>query len=117
MENNPQVNGRLDPGDKTPEPFEIEMTDEALYAYADIRSQAILSRIETLIDLLALHPFYGEKYDPAYESARPPIDCRILFCAHYGIYYHIDKDRRLITVLAIESQRRNPLTRFTLLED
>ncbi len=116
MANNHQVK---DPNesDEPQTSFDIELTDEALYAYADIRSQSILGRIDTLIDTLALHPYYGEKYDPAYEASRPPVDCRVLFCAHYGIYYHVNETRRLVTILAIVSQRRDPLTRFTLLDD
>lgn len=95
------------------EPYDIELTDEALYAYADICSPSALKRIDELIDVLPLHPYFGEEYDPAYESARPPVPCRVLFCAQYGVYYHVDGARRLVTVLAIESQRRNPLMRFT----
>ncbi len=102
--------------EETQAPFNIELTDEALYSYSSIRSASICQRIEKLIDFLALHPFYGERYDPSYEAAQPPIDCRVLFCAHYGIYYHVNDRKRLITVLAIESQRKDPLTRFTALE-
>ncbi len=103
--------------DETREPFEIEITDEALYAYSDIQSESILRRIEALIDMLALYPFYGEEYEPVYEAAQPPVPCRVLFCTHYGIYYHVNETEKLITVIAIESQRRDPLSRFSLLGD
>ena len=106
----------LEEDDETRDPFEIEMTDEALYAYSDIRSESILRRIEVLIDTLASFPLYGEEYDPVYETAQPPVPCRVLFCAHYGIYYHVDETKKLITILAIESQRRDPLSRFSLVE-
>ena len=97
------------------DPYEISMTDEALYAYVEIPSGDIYARIGTLIDFLALHPYYGEAYDPAYESAQPPVECRVFFCGRYGVYYHVDEEKRLVTVLAIEDQRRDPLARFTVL--
>lgn len=98
-------------------PFDIEMTDEAVYAYSAVQPDEVYARIGSLIDFLAGHPYYGEEYDPAYEAARPPIDCRVFFCARYGVYYHVDEERRLITVLAIENQRRNPMNRFSLIDD
>ncbi len=95
--------------------FEVQLTDEAVYAYSDIPSQDISSRIGFLLDFLAAHPQYGEEYDPYYETARPPIACRVFFCGKYGVYYHINESERLITVLAIEDQRRNPLNRLKLI--
>lgn len=97
-------------------PFDIELTDEALYAYSAVTPDRLYQRIGDLIDFLALHPYYGEAYDPAYEAARPPVSCRVLYCARYGVYYHVDDERHLITVLAIEDQRRDPLARFTVYE-
>ena len=97
-------------------PFDVVMTDEALYAYAEIPSKRVYARIGNLIDFLAEHPYFGEEYDPYYQAAFPPIDCRVFFCAHYGVYYHVDVEQRNISILAIEGHRKNPLSGFKLLK-
>ena len=45
-------------------PFDVVMTDEALYAYAETPSERVCARIGNLIDFLAEHPYFGEEYDP-----------------------------------------------------
>ncbi|WP_373580626.1 hypothetical protein [Collinsella aerofaciens] len=50
--------------DELDEPFDVVMTDEALYAYAEIPSERVYARIGNLIDFLAEHPYFGEEYDP-----------------------------------------------------
>lgn len=102
--------------DELDEPFDVVMTDEALYAYAESPSERVYTRIGNLIDFLAEHPYFGEEYDPYYQAAFPPIACRVFFCAHYGVYYHVDDEQRRINVLAIEDHRKNPLNRFKVLE-
>ena len=96
-------------------PFDIQLTDEAVYAFADITSQETCDRISALIDFTALHPFYGQEYDPYYAAAQPPIPCRVFYCGRYGVYYHVDEKRHQITVMAIEDHRRNPLDRFRVM--
>ena len=103
--------------DFTAVPFEVQLTDEAVYAYSAIPSQDVYVRIGTLLDFVAEHPYYGQEYDPYYESALPPVECRVFFCGKYSAYYHVDENRRIITVLAIEDQRRNPLARFVAIGD
>ncbi len=102
--------------DELDKPFDVVMTDEALYAYAEIPSERVYARIGNLIDFLAEHPYFGEEYDPYYQAAFPPIGCRVFFCAHYGVYYHVDVEQRNISILAIEDHRKNPLSRFNLLK-
>lgn len=92
--------------------YDIELTDEALFAYAEIPSDKLYARIGTLIDFLAEHPWYGQEYDPYYRAAMPPVDCRVFYCGYYGVYYNVNEAARLITILAIEDQRRDPLRRF-----
>ena len=89
--------------DEFNEPFDVVMTDEALYAYAEIPSERVYARIGNLIDFLAEHPYFGEEYDPYYQAAFLPID-------------HVDVERRNISILAIEDHRKNPLSRFKLLK-
>ena len=102
--------------DELDEPFDVVMTDEALYAYAEIPSERVYARISNLIDCLAEHPYFGEECDPYYQAAFPLIACRVFFCAHYGVYYHVDVEQRNISILAIEDHRKNPLSRFKLLK-
>ena len=55
----------------------------------------------------------GSIYDPAYEAARPPVECRVVYAGHYGIYYSIGQDLDSpVVVFSIEDQRRDPSTRF-----
>lgn len=106
------------PAEATEEkPYEIQLTDEAVYAYGEIPSQEIYGRIGSLLDFLTTHPYYGQEYDPYYEAALPPITCRVFYCGRYGVYYHVHENEMLITVLAIEDQRRNPLARFKVISD
>lgn len=97
-------------------PFEIILSDEATYSLAEIPSERVYTRISSLIDFLAHHPYYGEEYDPYYKATFPPITCRVFFCARYGIYYHIFDEKRQILILAVEDTRKNPLSRFKTME-
>ncbi len=94
------------------EPYEVSLTDEAVYAYASIAPDRIYERVGELIDTLARFPYYGQVYEPYYAAAQSPVPCRVLFCAQYGIYYCVDDVRREVTVLAIEDERRDPRRRF-----
>ena len=93
-------------------PYTVQMTDEAVYAYARIPSDGVYRRVGDLLGTLASFPRYGQEYDPYYDASRPPVPCRVAFCGRYGIYYHVDDESRTITVLAIEDERRDPKTRF-----
>lgn len=97
--------------------YSIQLTDEAVYGYADITSQDLCDRIDRLIEFLADHPYYGQVYDPYYEASRPPVPCRVFYCGHVGVYYHVNDPDRIITVLAMVDQRRNPLGRFTVVDN
>ena len=92
--------------------YDIEFADEAVYAYACIPSDEVYNRMGKLIDTLAVFPYFGQAYHPCYRAAEPPVACRVLFCGRYGIYYHVDDERRVVTVLAIEDERRDPMNRF-----
>ena len=93
--------------------YEILLTDEATYAFADVYPERVRARMEQLIAFLAEHPFYGEGYDPYYPAERPPIPCRVFFCGRYGIYYNVDDNRHTVTILAIEDTRMDPMGRFS----
>lgn len=96
--------------------FVVQLTDEAVYAYSEIPSQNVYTRIGMLLDFIATHPYYGLEYDPYYEAACLSIACRVFYCGKYGVYYHVDESNELITILAIDDQRRNPLNRFRIVD-
>lgn len=37
--------------------------------------------------------------------------------SHFGVYYHVDDERELVTVLAIEDERMDPIGRFAPMEE
>ena len=79
---------------------------------ADIVPDAVYQRVGAMLKVLGSYPYYGEEYDPYYKAARPAVGCRVLFVGRYGVYYTVDDDARIVTVLAIQSSRRNPKSRF-----
>lgn len=91
---------------------EVQRADEAVYGLADIVPDAVYQRIGAMLKVLGSYPYYGEEYDPYYKAARPAVGCRVLFVGRYGVYYTVDDDARIVTVLAIQSSRRNPKSRF-----
>lgn len=97
-------------------PFEVELTDEAFYAYVSLPTERLFDHVDHDLELLATTPELGQHYDPAYEAMRPAFDCRVLYCEYFGIYYHIDDASRKVIVFALEDQRRNPLDRFASYE-
>lgn len=99
------------PGD-----YAILLSDEAVLGYSEVQPESVYERIGSIIDCLANHPYYGQYYDPYYESAFPPVPCRVFYCGGYGVYYHVNDPDRVITILAIESHWRNPLNRFTAVD-
>ena len=54
------------------EPYEVSLTDEAVYAYASIASDRIYECVGELIDTLARFPYFGQVYEPYYTAAPPP---------------------------------------------
>ena len=102
--------------DVEPRTYTVAMTDEAFYAYYALPSRRIIEHVKHNLRLLETSPYLGRIYDPAYEAKFPPLPCRVLYCGHYGIYYRVDDETKIVTVFALEDQRRNPLDRFTSLK-
>lgn len=92
--------------------YKLRFTDEVKYTYLNLASTRAFSKIANLLSILKSSPYLGRVYDPTYEARVPPFKCRVLFCLHYGIYYIVDEPSQVITVFAIEDQRRNPEQRF-----
>lgn len=100
------------PGSERPA-FSVMMTDEAVYGCADVEPERVFRRVGELMGALSMWPYYGQAYEPAYEAAAPAVPCRVFYCGAYGVYYTVDEERRLVTVLAVEDERRDPTKRFS----
>ena len=92
--------------------YQVVLTDEAVYAYTEVRPADIYERTGILISQLSTYPYYGRVYDSSYTAALPNVTSRVLYCGNYGVYYHVSEERQVVTVFAIEDQRRDPFARF-----
>lgn len=92
--------------------WDVIVTDEAFYALAALSSNRLFEHVQHDLTLLETTPRLGRIYDPAYEAALPPFECRVMFCEHLGIYYRAHEEEQRVVVFAIEDQRRNPTERF-----
>lgn len=96
--------------------YTVVLTDEAFYAYSTLQPERLFQHVDHDLELLESFPNLGRTYDPAYPAAQLPFVCRVLYCEHMGIYYRVDATMRELTVLAIEDQRQNPMSRFSAYE-
>lgn len=102
---------RFDEEDARPR-YEVQLTDEAFYAYSSLPGKRLFDRLDRDLELLETTPYIGREYDPAYDASRPPFPCRVLYCGCYGIYYRVYEESFRVVVFAIVDQRRDPLSRF-----
>ena len=86
---------------------------EAQYQLVRIPSNADYNEVKRMLRALGIIADAGSVYDPAYEAAKPPVECRVVYAGHYGIYYTSEDPGSPVVVFAIEDQRRNPKTRFS----
>lgn len=98
------------------QPFVVSLTDDSFYSLTALPSKMLYEHAVKDLKLLETTPFLGRVYDPVYNASRPPFQCRVLYCAHYGIYYTVDSQEHTVLVFALEDQRRNPETRFSSME-
>ena len=94
-------------------PFEVRMTNEAIYGLVVVAPQDVYDRISFLIGNLRAFPYYGGEYRPYYRAAMPDVATRIFYCGHYGVYYTVDEIEQTVTVLSVEDERMDPLGRFS----
>ncbi len=91
----------------------VIVSDEALFQLASITSASDYASIKKTLKNLEIIPLAYSVYDSAYEAARLPIECRVAYAGHYGIYFEATEDESSpIRVFAIVDQRCDPLTRF-----
>lgn len=93
--------------------LEVVVTDEAQIQLSHITSKVDQSAVKHALLSLKVIAEAGHSYDPVYEAALPPVECRVIYAGNYGIYYFIDHYSRVV-ILAIEDQRADPRKRFSL---
>lgn len=74
--------------------------------------RASYEKVSALIDSLQTMPYRGRVYDPIYDAARLPFECRVAYSGQHGVYYTVHDSERLVYIRYIEDQRRDPRRRF-----
>lgn len=97
---------------KTQPPYEVRLSEAAEVMYRSLSSDKAFPKIRKMLDLLDTVPEIGRVYDPDYPAARPDMEMRVTYAERYSIYYVVEESAKLVRVLFIEDQRRNPLNRF-----
>lgn len=69
-------------------------------------------KVRKLISTLREMPYGGSVYDPVYEAARPPFECRVAYAGKYGLYYTVHDEEALIYLRFVEDQTMDPRLRF-----
>lgn len=92
--------------------YEISLAPSALEAILAIPSKVELRHVRSRLEALGRMPHIGTRYDPLYESARPPHDVLATFTGHYGLYYVVDDEAKTVHVEYVEDCRRDPLGKF-----
>lgn len=92
--------------------YDVELAESVQAALLAITSQDDARRVARRLRALKVAPHMGERYDPLYESARPPHEVLVTFAGHYGIYYTYDDAARKVSVEYLEDCRRDPLSKF-----
>lgn len=92
--------------------YEVVLSSVAKRALEDIRSLADRKSVDKVLCILGTVPGIGRRYDPLYEVARPDVDVMVAYAGHFGIYYEVLEESKIVAVYYIEDQRRDPMNRF-----
>ena len=81
----------------------------------EIQTRKAYERVDSYRTLLASFPEAGAVYNPYYEAARPPIECRYITVPGtlFTLYYAVDEKAKAVNVFSIEHQRVNPRSLFS----
>ena len=101
------------PGAADAAPYTVFVTPTAERALKAVPAKADRRELDAVLSLLDTFPRIGRLYDPVYAAARPRGDVLVFYAGHYGVYYVIDEAAKVVNVLFIEDQRRDPLKRFS----
>ena len=58
---------------------DVVVTQEAQYQLVRIPSNADYNEVKRMLRALGIIADAGSVYDPAYEAAKPPVECRVVY--------------------------------------
>ena len=78
----------------------------------------VYDKVDHSIDVLSDNPGLLREYDPPYEAAAPPVDCRWYYVPGTSkvLYLAVDEGASLMRFLFIGDTREDPLHRFDNME-
>lgn len=94
----------------------VDLADDTLFVYVHITSAAEVNAIDREISLLGAFPYAGVRYEPCYSAAVPSEPLRVIYAGHHALYYKVADETKVVTIVYIEDQRRDPAKRFTDIE-
>lgn len=79
---------------------------------------SVYDKIDHSIEVLADNPGLLREYDPPYEAATPPVECKWYFVpgTYKVLYLAVDEETRRMLFLFIGDTREDPLHRFDNME-
>lgn len=92
--------------------YKVELSPSAQANFQAINSRREGTRVLDRMRALKTFPLMGAVYDPAYPSSKPPHELRATYVEHFGIYYTVDDEKKLVNVEYIEDSHRNPFNKF-----
>lgn len=98
------------------QPYFVEFADDALFVYLHITSVVEVNAIDREMSLLGAFPYAGVRYEPCYPAAVPSEPLRVIYAGHHALYYKVADETKVVTIVYIEDQRRDPANRFTDIE-
>lgn len=96
--------------------YKVELSPSAQTNFQAINSQREGARVLDRMRALRTFPYMGAIYDPSYPSSVPPHQLHATYVDHYGIYYTVDDEKKLVNVEYIEDSHRNPYNKFRFTE-
>lgn len=81
----------------------------------EIATRKAYERVDSYRRILSSFPEAGAVYDPYYETAKPPVECRYITVpgTPFTLYYAVNDCDRTVDVFSIEHQRINPRSLFS----
>lgn len=81
----------------------------------EIKTRKTYERVNSYRRILSSFPEAGAVYDPYYEAAKPPVECRYITVpgTPFTLYYAVNEHDKTVNVFSIEHQRINPRSMFS----
>lgn len=96
--------------------YNVRLTWSAQTTLDNIASKKDVERLLIRLDALKIFPYMGTSYNPMYPSSMPPHELKVTYVSHYGIYYSIVENDKLVYVEYIEDSYKNPFNKFRFTE-